>query len=410
MRKHKVFFGTMMAALIAFAADAGYAQMQQQQCPTCQTGPDGECTQPVGTEPVCRTPECPEGGCFPDIQDGECWSQCISPAQFKTVCKKVETGTSCPTPGVEQDGTKTVSVEKTVREKCYGLRRPVQCKEERIGWTYELVKPERTETISYTTCREQEALPEYDPAERTMKVPYEEPVGIHHREQVTKIKVQVKSEWDHLYRKKSSCWDCSDVCREKEGPEYGWITGYTCSGKNQECSFDYKKKYTTCPYTVEQCVQPHLPPSRLACETHTVDVVRPAEYEKRPVVVEVCRHTEPQRFSVPGVIESVDCSVPAFSTSCVPGTAETQCVAEQVQVCEPFLEWRKEQFCNYENQGPFIRQVQQALAQEGFDPGPIDGLMGNMTRQAVRDFQQARGLAQGGTLTRETVQALGVEE
>jgi len=35
-----------------------------------------------------------------------------------------------------------------------------------------------------------------------------------------------------------------------------------------------------------------------------------------------------------------------------------------------------------------IRTVQQALVDKGMDPGPVDGLMGSKTRQAIRDFQE----------------------
>lgn len=238
MKKSKLAFGAMMFALTGLAAGSAYAQ-QQQQCATCPPpGPNGECAQPAAPDPVCREPECPEGGCFPDIQPGECWSQCITPGQFKSVCNKVDAGYSCAEPHVEEDGTAIVPVEKTVREKCYTLRRPVHCEEKRIGWTYELVEPEKTDTITYITCQEQEASPQYSPTTRTMKVAYEEPVGVPGRVKQTKVKVQVKSAWDHLYRKKSTCWDCSDVCRETEGPEYKWITAYTCQDDPQHCSFD----------------------------------------------------------------------------------------------------------------------------------------------------------------------------
>lgn len=412
MKKRKVAVGSIILALVGFAAGSAYAQQQQQQeqCETCSIGPDGECSQPTTPPPVCKVPECPPEGCYPKIQAGECWSQCIHPGQFKTVCNKVETGTSCPEPRVEQDGEKTVSVTKTVREKCYGLKRTVQCKEKRVGWTYKLVKEPETKTITYLTCEEQEVPAAYQPRTETMKVGYEEPYGRPHPEGKTKIKVQVKSEWDHLYRKKSTCWDCTDVCRETEGPEYDWITGYTCSGKNQQCSFDYKKKHTTCSYDVEQCVAPQLPPASEACTKHTVEVTTAPVYEKVPVIVEVCTHNKVRKTHVPAETATVDCQVPAFKELCDGGQATTQCVSQQVQVCEPFLEWHREWHCDYSQATQDVRRVQIALQQEGFDPGPVDGVMGEQTRQAVRAFQQARGLAVGGTLTQETVQALGVQE
>lgn len=45
---------------------------------------------------------------------------------------------------------------------------------------------------------------------------------------------------------------------------------------------------------------------------------------------------------------------------------------------------------------PNIRRIQEQLKAAGFDPGPIDGLMGNRTRTAVRQFQQANGLQVDG--------------
>ncbi len=58
---------------------------------------------------------------------------------------------------------------------------------------------------------------------------------------------------------------------------------------------------------------------------------------------------------------------------------------------------------------PFVRQVQEALARRGFDPGPADGIMGPRTRQAVRDYQRSEGLPENGQLTDETVESLGVD-
>ncbi len=55
-----------------------------------------------------------------------------------------------------------------------------------------------------------------------------------------------------------------------------------------------------------------------------------------------------------------------------------------------------------------VRQVQQALNQEGFNAGPVDGIMGPQTRGALRDFQQDNGLEPTGELDRESVLALGL--
>jgi uncharacterized protein YmfQ (DUF2313 family) len=55
-----------------------------------------------------------------------------------------------------------------------------------------------------------------------------------------------------------------------------------------------------------------------------------------------------------------------------------------------------------------VKQVQQALKKEGHNPGPVDGVMGEKTRQALRDFQNAKNLKRTGRLDDQTANALGV--
>jgi peptidoglycan hydrolase-like protein with peptidoglycan-binding domain len=57
-----------------------------------------------------------------------------------------------------------------------------------------------------------------------------------------------------------------------------------------------------------------------------------------------------------------------------------------------------------------IREVQEALRDEGHDPGPIDGIWGPETQAAVKDFQQANDLQVTGQLDKQTMEELGVNE
>jgi peptidoglycan hydrolase-like protein with peptidoglycan-binding domain len=57
-----------------------------------------------------------------------------------------------------------------------------------------------------------------------------------------------------------------------------------------------------------------------------------------------------------------------------------------------------------------VRQIQQALSDRGFDPGPVDGVMGPKTRQAMRNFRQAQGLSGGDNADSATLSALGVDK
>lgn len=53
-----------------------------------------------------------------------------------------------------------------------------------------------------------------------------------------------------------------------------------------------------------------------------------------------------------------------------------------------------------------IREAQQALRDAGYDPGPIDGILGPRSRQALRDYQRDEGLRATGALDHATLHAL----
>jgi His-Xaa-Ser repeat protein HxsA len=58
--------------------------------------------------------------------------------------------------------------------------------------------------------------------------------------------------------------------------------------------------------------------------------------------------------------------------------------------------------------GNTIQSAQQALQQNGFYKGTVDGKMGPHTRQAIKSFQQSKGLHATGHLNQKTLTALGV--
>ncbi len=59
---------------------------------------------------------------------------------------------------------------------------------------------------------------------------------------------------------------------------------------------------------------------------------------------------------------------------------------------------------------PEVRDVQRLLKRKGFDPGPVDGLFGPRTLQAVLALQKARGLTTDGIVGPRTKKALGMEK
>lgn len=56
-----------------------------------------------------------------------------------------------------------------------------------------------------------------------------------------------------------------------------------------------------------------------------------------------------------------------------------------------------------------IRAVQQALKDKGYDPGPVDGVVGSRTKEAIKSFQTASNIRPSGSLNAETVEKLGVQ-
>jgi peptidoglycan hydrolase-like protein with peptidoglycan-binding domain len=57
-----------------------------------------------------------------------------------------------------------------------------------------------------------------------------------------------------------------------------------------------------------------------------------------------------------------------------------------------------------------VKQVQEALKDKGFDPGPVDGIMGPKTQEALRSFQQSKNLKATGRVDAQTRKELGVEQ
>ncbi len=58
---------------------------------------------------------------------------------------------------------------------------------------------------------------------------------------------------------------------------------------------------------------------------------------------------------------------------------------------------------------PQLQQAQEQLQELGFDPGETNGIMGQRTRDALKEFQREHNLTETGTLDMPTLQALGLD-
>jgi peptidoglycan hydrolase-like protein with peptidoglycan-binding domain len=54
-----------------------------------------------------------------------------------------------------------------------------------------------------------------------------------------------------------------------------------------------------------------------------------------------------------------------------------------------------------------VRKVQAALQKKGINPGPVDGIYGPLTKEAVRTFQDRYGIKATGEVDNQTLFALG---
>ncbi len=56
-----------------------------------------------------------------------------------------------------------------------------------------------------------------------------------------------------------------------------------------------------------------------------------------------------------------------------------------------------------------VRQAQQALKDKGYDPGPVDGINGPLTKAAVRQYQEKENISADGRIGPKTLDSLGVK-
>lgn len=56
-----------------------------------------------------------------------------------------------------------------------------------------------------------------------------------------------------------------------------------------------------------------------------------------------------------------------------------------------------------------VKQVQEKLSEQGYDVGPVDGIFGPKTQQALRKFQQDKGVQPTGQIDQQTMAALGIQ-
>ncbi|MBX2836035.1 MAG: peptidoglycan-binding protein [Gammaproteobacteria bacterium] len=114
------------------------------------------------------------------------------------------------------------------------------------------------------------------------------------------------------------------------------------------------------------------------------------------------------RESIQPLVETITVSklVSNASSVAVPVPGETITIERVTKVSEAKLEWMSV-LCDTNMSTDVITRLQKALKREGYEPGPIDGMLGRGTLTAVERYQQDNNMAHGG-LTMDTLTSLGV--
>ncbi|MGV6857440.1 MAG: peptidoglycan-binding domain-containing protein [bacterium] len=86
---------------------------------------------------------------------------------------------------------------------------------------------------------------------------------------------------------------------------------------------------------------------------------------------------------------------------------EYQTVTKTIKVSDGHMEWR-EILCDTNMTRAKVSEIQRALKAGGFYKGPIDGIVGYLTVNAVQAFQKSKGLPVSPYVTVATAEALGV--
>ncbi|VAX07638.1 hypothetical protein MNBD_GAMMA26-1384 [hydrothermal vent metagenome] len=122
---------------------------------------------------------------------------------------------------------------------------------------------------------------------------------------------------------------------------------------------------------------------KVPATTRKIEV--PAEYETVKVR-KLTSKAQEKRILIPAVYKSV---------------------ATKKLATEGHMKWRSI-LCQTNMTGTRISQIQQALKKAGYNPGPIDGVVGEQTMAAVNTFQKDKGLPVDKYLNTATLEALGV--
>ncbi len=289
----------------------------------------------------------------PNAKPGKCYAKCLMPDEYETVTEQILVKEASKKIDVVPATYKTVDEQILVKEGYKVL---------------EVVPP------TYTTVTEQVMVKEAGKRLEYVPAVYETVT-----EQV--LVAPATTKWVRG-EANANCVsanpdDCRVWCLKEVPAEYRTVTKQVLKQAATTTSLDVPAEYKTVTKTVVQS------PAK------TVEKEIPAEY--RSVTKQIVDR--------------------AATTSSVDIPAEYKTVtSRKLKKVGGFTEWR-EVVCEANMSAATIRQIQGALKGKGYDPGPIDNVLGSKTREAIMKFQKDNGLAvgiNGTSVPVETMRALGL--
>ncbi len=148
---------------------------------------------------------------------------------------------------------------------------------------------------------------------------------------------------------------------------------------------------------------------RVMVEPPTTKEVRVPPVYKTITKKVVDKPAQVRRIKVPAVYKTVKVvkmvEPPKVRRINIPPVYKT--ITKRVKVSDGRMEWR-EILCETNTTRAKVMEIQRKLKALGLYKGPIDGVVGHLTIQAVQAFQRKNGLPVSRYLTVRTLEALGV--
>jgi len=392
----------------------------------------------------------PDDGLPSNVQPGECYSRCLAPAVFEDVEEQIEVAPAMERVEVipaeyewveEQVVVKEASEElKVIPAKYEWVNEQVVVKEESeevkvIPARYE---SQQVEEVVKEASEELKAIPAVYAWREGQVMVSPEIVTVTITDpgyDEVKEQVLVKEPSAKWIKKATHCspedirmglTDCDTLCYVAVPAMYKTVVkkvpNYTGGGPGQGSNreevvipAEYKPvrtKVVVEPARTETITIPAeyrtVRKQVLVEPARTETVVIPAKYKnvRKKVMVEPAR-TEAVQIPAEYKTVRVKKIVREAEEKVVQVPAEYNTIIKKVKVSDSKIVWRPA-LCEDEAVDSKIRELQSALSRQGFYSGAINGVLTPETNEAIRAYQVNSGLPQGGGMTLETLESLGI--